>query len=144
MGRLSKLTEQLKQELFTMHSQGMSCGKLANWLFENHGIKLTPDGILHHIKIKRKEYELMTAGVVAECVQNSVRTDIERLDTIVKKLEDQCLKNLENNTILDPKIAFPEYYKFLALKLKLTGALDTTKEDKEEDISKALLEKLGL
>lgn len=143
MARPSNIPDKLHDEIKKKSAEGLSAGKIKEWLEKDHNVKAGLTAIQTFLKSVKEERKDIVKQVTAAKIAETVVQDIDILSDKVLKLNQKIDAALESGNTLDVKIYGELLHKFLGTKLKLSGAEEQEDEQRKQKIKESLFSKLG-
>lgn len=141
MARLSKIPDRLHDEIKKKSAEGLSAGKIKEWLEKEHNIKAGLTGISAFLKSVKEERKEVAKQVFAAKAAETALQDIDILGNKVLMFDQKVNEAIKDGNSGDAKIYGDLLFKFLDRKMKLSGIDDNHSED--DKILDSLMDKLG-
>lgn len=143
MARLSKIPPKLHDEIKNKSAEGLDAGKIKQWLETDHNIKTGLTAIQTFLRSVKEERKEVSKQVVAAKIAETVVQDLDILGDKIKKLNIKFDKAIDKDDTMGAKIYGDLLFKFLGVKLKLSGADEQEDESLKQKIKDSLFSKLG-
>lgn len=141
----AKIPPKLHPWILESTANGLSAEQITVLLQTQHNITVNRSAVWKLLRKYKKERKEAAQATIADVVANTVAKDLTTLEEMINALKKTFFKEIVDHPINARGYA-AELFKFLSLRLNLSGAMEAAKEKNEDDQSTmdSILEKFGI